>query len=109
LAIGWMPIIVGYVLWTLVLFIMSNVSGTLQREAQTGTLEQLFISPYSASQVFLARAVADLLLQAGANCCHFGDHHGVNWALARLSAESLATTADRCYWEPMDCRLRSAP
>ena len=58
-------IIVGYVLWTLVLFIMANISGTLQREAQTGTLEQLFISPYSASQVFLARAVADLLLQAG--------------------------------------------
>ena len=58
-------IIVGYVLWTLVLFIMANISGTLQREAQTGTLEQLFISPYSASQVFLTRAVADLLLQSG--------------------------------------------
>ncbi|MBW4694729.1 MAG: ABC transporter permease [Lyngbya sp. HA4199-MV5] len=58
-------IIVGYVLWTLVLFIMANISGTLQREAQTGTLEQLFISPFSASQVFLTRAVADLLLQSG--------------------------------------------
>ncbi|XGV99483.1 MAG: ABC transporter permease [Leptolyngbya sp. BL-A-14] len=58
-------IIVGYVLWTLVLFIMANISGTLQREAQTGTLEQLFISPFSASQVFLLRAVADLLLQSG--------------------------------------------
>lgn len=58
-------IIVGYVLWTLVLFVMTSISGTLQREAQTGTLEQLFISPFSPSQVFLARALADLLLQSG--------------------------------------------
>ncbi len=58
-------IIIGYVLWTLVLFVMTSISGTLQREAQTGTLEQLFISPFSAAQVFLARAIADLLLQSG--------------------------------------------
>lgn len=61
-------IIVGYVLWTLVLFVMTSISGTLQREAQTGTLEQLFISPFSASQVFLSRAIADLLLQSGLIC-----------------------------------------
>jgi ABC-2 type transport system permease protein len=56
-------IIVGYVLWALVLFIVVSISGTLQREAQTGTLEQLFISPYGASRVFLLRALADLLFQ----------------------------------------------
>lgn len=56
-------IIVGYVLWTLVLFIMTDIAGTLQYEAQTGTLEQLFLSPFSASKVFLIRALAGLMLQ----------------------------------------------
>jgi ABC-2 type transport system permease protein len=56
-------IIVGYVLWALVLFIVVSISGTLQREAQTGTLEQLFISPHGATRVFLLRALADLLFQ----------------------------------------------
>jgi ABC-2 type transport system permease protein len=37
-------IIVGYILWTLVLFIMGDVSGGLQDEARTGTLEQMFRS-----------------------------------------------------------------
>ncbi len=56
-------VIIGYVLWTLALFIMTDIAGNLQREAQTGTLEQLFISPYSATQVFLTRAIASLSIQ----------------------------------------------
>jgi len=56
-------IIIGYVLWTLVLFIMTDIAGSLQAEAQTGTLEQLFLSPFSAPQVFLVRALASLTLQ----------------------------------------------
>ena len=80
-------IIVGYVLWTLVLFIMANISGTLQREAQTGTLEQLFISPYSASQVFLTRAVADLLLQSGLIAAIVRDYYGSDGTLVSLSTE----------------------
>ncbi|MGV0029130.1 ABC transporter permease [Phormidesmis priestleyi] len=56
-------IIVGYVLWSLVTFILFSVAGTLQNEAQTGTLEQLFITPYGASRVFLTRAIADLFIQ----------------------------------------------
>ena len=56
-------IIVGYVLWTLVVFIMSDIAGTIQIEAQTGTLEQIFLSPFSAPTVFLVRALANLMLQ----------------------------------------------
>lgn len=56
-------IIIGYVLWALVLFIMTDIAGSLQAEAQTGTLEQLFLSPFSAPQVFLVRALASLTLQ----------------------------------------------
>ncbi|HEY9845973.1 MAG TPA: ABC transporter permease [Candidatus Caenarcaniphilales bacterium] len=56
-------IVVGYVLWTLALFIMGDIAGGLQNEAQTGTLEQLFLSPFGASKVFLLRAIASLILQ----------------------------------------------
>lgn len=56
-------IIVGYVLWTLVIFIINGTATTLQYEAQTGTLEQIFLSPFSAPKVFLIRALASLMLQ----------------------------------------------
>jgi ABC-2 type transport system permease protein len=56
-------IIIGYLLWTLALFIMGDIAGGLQREAQTGTLEQLFLSPFSAPRLFLTRAIASLTIQ----------------------------------------------
>jgi ABC-2 type transport system permease protein len=56
-------VVVGYVVWTLVLYIVSDVANTLQLEAQTGTLEQVFLSPFGAPRVFLARAVASLSLR----------------------------------------------
>ncbi len=56
-------IIVGYVLWSLMLFIMTDIAGGLQHEAQTGTLEQLFLSPFGAPLVFVIRTVAHLTLQ----------------------------------------------
>ncbi|PSB05350.1 ABC transporter [filamentous cyanobacterium CCP2] len=55
-------IIIGYVLWALMLFILGDIAGGLQQEARTGTLEQLFLSPYSASTVFLMRALSSLLI-----------------------------------------------
>ncbi|HEY9740101.1 MAG TPA: ABC transporter permease [Coleofasciculaceae cyanobacterium] len=56
-------IIVGYTLWSLVLFIMTDIAGGLQYEAQTGTLEQLFLSPFGAPSVFVLRALASLILR----------------------------------------------
>ncbi|TVP61106.1 MAG: ABC transporter permease [Nodularia sp. (in: Bacteria)] len=56
-------IIIGYVLWTLTSFILASLAGELQIEAQTGTLEQLFLSRYGATKVFLMRMLADLSLQ----------------------------------------------
>ncbi|MBW4441028.1 MAG: ABC transporter permease [Plectolyngbya sp. WJT66-NPBG17] len=58
-------VIVGYVLWSLVIFIMNGINATLQREAQVGTLEQLFISPFNVTKILLLRAVSDLILQSG--------------------------------------------
>ncbi|MCJ8280383.1 MAG: ABC transporter permease [Rivularia sp. ALOHA_DT_140] len=56
-------VIVGYVVWLLVNFVMTNIAGKLQYEAQTGTLEQLFLSRYSAVKVFLMRGLAYLTLE----------------------------------------------
>lgn len=56
-------IVIGYVLWTLVLFILSTIAGDLQSEAQTGTLEQIFLSPFRAPVIFAMRALASLTLQ----------------------------------------------
>lgn len=53
-------IVVGYVLWTLVSFIIGDIAGGLQQEASTGTLEQIFLSPFPATQIFLLRALARL-------------------------------------------------
>lgn len=56
-------VVVGYVLWTLVLYIVNDIAINLQAEAQTGTLEQIFLSPFGAPRVFLARAIASLALR----------------------------------------------
>lgn len=56
-------IVIGYVLWTLVLFVLQDIAGNLQQEAQTGTLEQLFLSRFGAIKVFLIRTLASLTLQ----------------------------------------------
>ena len=56
-------VIVSYVLWSLTLFVIGDIAQGLQREAQTGTLEQIFLSPFSAMWVFLLRAIASLTTQ----------------------------------------------
>ncbi|MBD1821275.1 ABC transporter permease [Cyanobacteria bacterium FACHB-DQ100] len=56
-------VIVGYILWSLIIFIMNGINATLQREAQVGTLEQLFISPFKVRRIILLRAVSDLVFQ----------------------------------------------
>jgi ABC-2 type transport system permease protein len=56
-------IVVGYALWTLTLYIINDIAIGLQLEAETGTLEQVFLSPFGAPRVFLARAFASLALR----------------------------------------------
>lgn len=56
-------VVVGYLVWTLILFINNDIAINLQLEAQTGTLEQIFLSPFGAPRVFLARAIASLGLR----------------------------------------------
>ncbi|PZO21312.1 MAG: ABC transporter [Leptolyngbya foveolarum] len=56
-------LVVGYVTWTLVLYILNDTATSLQMESQTGTLEQVFLSPFGAFKVFLVRSVASLTLR----------------------------------------------
>ena len=56
-------LVVSYILWSLSLFIIGNIAGELQQEAQTGTLEQLFLSPVQAAQLLIIRALANLAPQ----------------------------------------------
>ena len=56
-------VIVGYVLWTLALYIVNDIAFNIQAEAQTGTLEQIFLSPFAAPKIFFARAIASLALR----------------------------------------------
>lgn len=50
-----------------VTFIMTDIASGLQYEAQTGTLEQVFLSPFGASIVFVMRALASLVLRLAVN------------------------------------------
>ncbi|HKL29693.1 MAG TPA: ABC transporter permease [Natrialbaceae archaeon] len=54
-------IIVGYFLWTMALSAYQGLSWNVTREAQWGTLEQLFMSPFGFGRVMLAKTVVNLL------------------------------------------------
>ncbi len=56
-------IIVGYLLWTFTLIAFGNLAWMVQTESQTGTLEQVYLSPFGPRKVFLTRAVAGLAFQ----------------------------------------------
>lgn len=55
-------VIVGYVAWTLTLHSMTSVANDLQKEAQVGALQQVFLSSYGPIPVFVLRTLADMLL-----------------------------------------------
>lgn len=55
-------VILGYWLWTIVLFALHSTASDLQSEAVAGTLEQVYLSPYGPLRVFLVRAMVTLLL-----------------------------------------------
>ena len=65
-------LVVGYVLWTLALFAIGDLSWGLMNEAREGTLEQVFLSPFGPGRVYMARNVAGLLLTLGLNLSILG-------------------------------------
>ncbi len=61
-------IVIGYVLWTLVVFTLEGIAFGLQVEAQTGTLEQVFLSPFGTLRVLMIRGIANLTLNVVLIC-----------------------------------------
>lgn len=57
-------IIVGYLLWSLSIMAYSGLSWNVTREAQWGTLEQLFMSPFGFGRVMFVKTVVNLLESA---------------------------------------------
>lgn len=55
-------IIVGYALWTLSMMSVGTMGWTISNEAQNGTLEQVFLSPYGASLILLLRNMASIVI-----------------------------------------------
>ncbi|WP_027876173.1 ABC transporter permease [Meiothermus cerbereus] len=53
-------LLAGFLLWTLTLFSYSSLSFGLSEEAQTGTLEQVFLTPYGPIPLLLVRNLAGL-------------------------------------------------
>jgi ABC-2 type transport system permease protein len=54
-------IIVGYLLWSMSMTAYSGLSWNVTREAQWGTLEQLFMSPFGFVRVMFAKTVVNVL------------------------------------------------
>ncbi|AFV76904.1 hypothetical protein YIM1640_17240 [Thermus oshimai] len=56
-------VLVGYLLWTFTLSAYNGLSFVLMEEARTGTLEQLFLTPYGPTRLLLLRQAAGLFGQ----------------------------------------------
>lgn len=56
-------VLVGYLLWSFTLLSYSSLSFGLTEEAQTGTLEQVFLTSYGPIPLFLVRNLSGLLIQ----------------------------------------------
>lgn len=54
-------IVVGYFLWVMAVIAFQKTSSDLYREAQWGTLEQLYLSPYGIGRVVAMNSVVNLV------------------------------------------------
>lgn len=55
-------IILGYWLWNLAVFAFSYTATAVRLEAMAGTLEQLYLSPFSSLRIFIVRCLASLTM-----------------------------------------------
>lgn len=53
--------VVGYVLWLMAMMSIQGTGGEVMNESQTGTLEQLYLSPLGADMIFLFRLINGIL------------------------------------------------
>ena len=55
-------IVVGYFLWMLIMSSYSSIAGNITREAQWGTLEQLYMSPLGFDQIVGIKTIVNVLV-----------------------------------------------
>jgi ABC-2 type transport system permease protein len=55
-------LIIGYVVWTLAQHGLTGIAYGIESGAQTGALQQVFLSSYGALKVFISRALVDLVM-----------------------------------------------
>lgn len=55
-------VIVSYIAWVIVLYNLVYIANDIQKDAQTGVLQQVFLSGYAPEIVFLARLIINSLL-----------------------------------------------
>lgn len=53
--------VVGYVLWLTAMMSIQGTGGEVMNESQTGTLEQIYLSPLGADMIFLFRLINGIL------------------------------------------------
>lgn len=56
------PALVGYIIWFYALIAIANMSWGLREETQTGTLEQMYMSPQPMGLLIIGRTLATLVL-----------------------------------------------
>jgi ABC-2 type transport system permease protein len=54
-------VIIGFISWTVALGLIGSIANTVQEEARTGTLEQLFLSTNNATLLFIMRGLVSTL------------------------------------------------
>ncbi len=59
------PALLGYLTWFFAVFAISDMSQGIREETQTGTLEQMYMSPLPSGLLLAGRSVASLLISSG--------------------------------------------
>lgn len=78
---GISSMLLGYLVWFFVLLVTANMGEKLLEEAQTGTLEQMYITPVPAAFLLIGRTIATLVISA----LQIGIVAGIILAVMRIS------------------------
>lgn len=84
-------LVVGYIVWSLSLSALADISLSLQEDMQTGTLEHIYLSPYGPTRIYLIRGMARLLINVGITLTvtlliMFSMGHWLQWRLLAFPA-----------------------
>jgi ABC-2 type transport system permease protein len=87
-------LVVGYIVWTLSLSALADISLNLQEDMQGGTLEHVYLSPFGPTRIYLMRGLAKLIINLAvtlvvALVIMFAVDHWLQWRWELLPAAAL--------------------